>query len=187
VKKAAIKKILGDMPGFRRHGSFFIGNCNDSVLSGYCLDSPAECLYIWRFILPSYDNIEFLHLALGKRILSISKGTPSVGVDVADFLQRDWVEFCKVKDTASFVSYLDEENFEGAYIGWAKYLTYIWRKEFSRAERILSESDTLADFSKLKVIATNFAILSRKFQEQGWSGCEALLDDWVLKTKSTYC
>src|SRR5215471_3046251 len=92
MNKTDAAKMLANLPGFKKRGQFYIGTCNGSVISGYALDAPVGSVYIWRFVLPSYDDVEFLHLSLGRRIIaSTAIGHEDTNpIRVSETLRRDW-------------------------------------------------------------------------------------------------
>ena len=186
MKKNAVDKTLKNVVGPKKSGSFYLGVCNDSVISGYCIDAPPSAIYICRFILPSYDNIEFLHLSLGKRLLTVPQTGSEESFDLSDFLRRDWSEFSRINDSESLLRYIDAEQLDGTYSLWARYLTLVRRNDFSAAEELLG-AGAAKSFSELRAISQNFAELSDAKNRSGWDGCSALLSRWLQKTKATYC
>ena len=154
MKKNAVARILSNLAGFKKSGSFYIGTCNDSVIAGYALDAPPSAIYIVKFALPSYDHIEFLHFGLGRRILTLPKGNSAAGdIGVSDFLKRDWSAFSKVNDCESLIKYIDVEKLEGTYALWARYLTHIRCKEFDAAEHLHGDAAVAKKFSELQAIS----------------------------------
>jgi hypothetical protein len=188
MNKNVVSKTLAKMPGFKKSGSFYIGTCNDNVIAGYGLDAPPSAVYIWKFALPSYDDVEFLHFGLGKRILTLPQGNDTAGdIDLSDFLQRDWSAFFKVNDCESLIRYIDVEKLGGTYALWARYLTDIRCKDFDAAERLQGDAGVAKKFSELQAISKQFADLSEVRNRRGWEGCSALLDEWQRKTRAAYC
>src|SRR4051812_44462414 len=98
------------LPGFKRIGSFYVGMCNSEVVSGYALDAPPSATSVWRFVLPAFDKIEFLHMSLGKRIAVYVSDDVS---DISDeknldhLLKNDWEEFSDVRDARSLLIYVE--------------------------------------------------------------------------------
>ncbi len=76
MNKKAAAKVLSSLPGFRKLGSFYIGTCNQEVISGYALDAPPGGVYISRFVLPAYDHIDFLHCKHAGKCVSQRDGLP---------------------------------------------------------------------------------------------------------------
>lgn len=189
MNKNDAAKALTRMTGFKKSGSFYIGTCNDSVIAGYGLDAPPGAIYIWRFALPSYDNIEFLHFGLGKRILTLPQGSSGVGekVDFANFLLRDWSTFSEVNDCERLIGYINAEELAGAYALWARFLTHIRCKEFTAAGLLWDNANVAKKFAELKAISTQFAALSKARDRGGWERCSLLLDEWHRKTMAAFC
>lgn len=187
MKKEAIARVLTDKLGFKKKGAFYIGTCNDWVIAGYGLDAAPSATYITKFAVPAYDNIEFMHFGLGKRILTLpSSGAAKEGVDLVDFLRRDWSDFSKIEDCESLIRFIDAEKLVGVYALWARYLTYIQCKNFDAAERLCDASVAMS-FAQLQAISKHFAALSEAKSQGGWEGCLLLLDGWRQKTKAAYC
>jgi hypothetical protein len=187
MKKNAVAKALADMPGFIKRGSFYVGTCNDSVIAGYSLDAPPSAVYVWRFLIPAYDNVEFLHMSLGKRILTLPQSSEEGIVELSESVQRDWSDFSKVTDCGSLIKYLDVEQLASPYALWVRYLTHIQCKEFDAAERLNADASVAKKLSELQAISKSLAELSEVRSSGGWESCSALLDEWRRKTKAAFC
>lgn len=189
MNKKQIEIILSGAMGFKKRGNFYIGVCNDSVVSGYSLDVTPDAIYIWRFVLPSYDNVEFLHMTLGKRIITLPKRGEVSGekVDLSSFLRRDWSSFSEVDSCEDLIKYIDVEGLESTYALWVKYLTHIRCKDFEAAERLNAENDATTKFLELQVISKHFADLSEARKRGGMETYSTLLDEWKRKTTTTFC
>ena len=189
MKKDAIAKMLTSKLGLKKRGAFYLGTCNDSVIAGYGLDAAPSATYITRFAVPSYDDVEFLHFGLGKRVLTLPNNGDAARKNVypLDFLQRDWSDFSKVADCESLIKYIDFEKLEGTYALWARYLTHIQCGRFGAAERLHNDPSVAKKFSELRAISKHFADLSEAKSRGDWEGCFALLDRWRRKTKAAYC
>jgi hypothetical protein len=185
MRKKNVAKILHNLPGFSRKGLFFLGTCNDEVIGGYCLDAQPNNIYIWKFVLPSYDNLDFLHLSLGKRILTFPHDEDKAGEDahIQDFLRRDWSELCRVNNSESLIGYMNSEGLDGTYAAWVRFLTHIHLREFSTAEQIYRGVGVAEKFSALRAISQSFKELSEAEKRGGWESCLVLLDVWVSNTK----
>jgi hypothetical protein len=191
MKKAAVLKEVSRLPGFRKIGNFYIGTCNDDILSGYCVDAPPTNVYIWKFVLPAYDGVEFLHLSLGKRILDIkpskNENDNKASIELSQFLLNDWVELSLVKKRKDLNSYIAANNLDSGYALWVQYLTYIRDREFDRAEQLEHILSTDKRFPGSTMVADNFCSLSQVKRDHGWEGCFSLLNTWLHRTKTAYC
>ena len=188
MKKSAVARILANLASFKKNGSYYVGTCNENVITGYGLDAPPSAIYITRFALPCYDDIEFLHFGLGERILTLPMGDDAVSEsELAEFLRRDWSLFSAVNDCKSLIEYIDLEGFVGTYALWVRYLTHIRCGEFEAASRFVEGTEVARKFSEAQTIPTLFAQLSEAKSRGGWEACQALLDEWQRKTKATYC
>ncbi len=187
MKKSAIAKILSGL-GFKKSAGYYLGTCNDDVIAGYALDAPPSAIYIWQLVLPAYDNIEFLHMTLGKRILTLPKDDDSIApADVEEALRRDWAIFSKVTDCKSLIAYIGAEGKIGTYALWTRYLTHIRCGEFDAAQHLQNDVQVVREFSEAQSISAKFADLSAERSRGGWEACSALLDEWQRKTRATYC
>jgi len=189
MKKTTVARKLAGLPGFRKSGTYYIGVCNDDVIAGYCLDAPPTSIYVWRFVIPSYDNIDFLHMALGKRVLTLPHTQNGSGddIDITGFLLRDWVEFSRIRDRIDLISYIDHEALEGTYALWVRYITYIKNRDFIKAEYLLEVEGADEKFLDMPAVRNNFVALSKEREVGDWEGCFALLGAWGHRTKATYC
>jgi|HubBroStandDraft_1064217.scaffolds.fasta_scaffold04115_8 hypothetical protein len=190
MKKAEVIKHLARLPGFKKVGMFYIGLCNNDIISGYCLDAPPQNIYIWRFILPTFDNIEFFHLTLGKRVLSVTHSRFWDGddsIDIGQLILKDWSEFSKIKDRAGLLSYIDTEQLNSAYALWVRYITYIMNREFDRAEEIHNIPEINRMLLDFQFVSKNYTLLSKEKAESGWEGCVKLLDIWLKKMREKFC
>jgi len=187
MNKGAVANVLARVGALKRNGSFYIGTCNDAVIAGYALDAPPSAIYIWKFVLPTYDDIEFLHLSLGRRIMTLTQTDGTNPEELDGFIRRDWRQFSEVSNVENLVDYIETEGFEGTYADWVRYLTHIKQQEFDLAERLHGNAQATKRFSELQTISKQFHALLRAKELEGWEGCASLLDEWVKKTKATFC
>jgi hypothetical protein len=185
VKKTAAEKLLAKRPGFRKAGAFYIGTCTPEVISGYALDAPPGSLCVWRFVLPAYDRIQFLHLSLARRVAEYfadQEVTAPPGASLESVLRDDWAEASRIRDAASLSTYLQQEQYAGAYPRWALYLTHVWNGDIQAAEQLESEG-----FPTLQLITENAAALIQAKRDLGWPGARELLTRWSAETSSKFC
>jgi hypothetical protein len=187
VNKKSVAKVLSSLPGFKNAGGFYFGICNREVISGYVLDAPPGGLYIWRFILPIYDRIDFLHMALGKRIAQFSPNeTASSPTDVALLLKHDWEGFSNVRDCQSLLAYLDREQLEGDYSQWARYLTHIRCGELGAADRMENRWQS-SGFPRVQLVVQSMQMVLDAKGRSGWNGVQELLTEWSERTVEKFC
>lgn len=186
MNQKEIAHALEKVARFNKRGSFFLGTCNDSVIAGYGIDAPSSALYIWKFVIPTYDNVEFLHFSLGKRIVTIPRDdkTPLGLVELFNIFQRDWSSFSEVTDCESLTKYIELEKLEGTYARWVRYLTHIRSNEFDFAERLHDDTVVSKEFRECQAVSKSFAAMAEARSLGGWKRCSALLDDWQAKTKA---
>jgi hypothetical protein len=188
VNKKAVAKVLSNLPGFRTLGPYYIGTCNRDVLSGYALDAPPGGVYISRFILPAYDRIDFLHMALGKRIAQFSgneAASDSTGLHL--LLKNDWRLFSDARDCQSLLAYLDREQVEGDYYQWTRYLTYVRVRDIESASRMELQFQVFPGFPRVQLVAENMKAVLEVKERSGWDGVQALLTEWSEHTVAKFC
>jgi hypothetical protein len=190
MKRSEISKQLSRLHGFQKAGAFYIGLCNDDVISGYCLDASPNNIYLWKFILPCYDNLDFLHLSLGERIFSVTRsGLLSDGddVDVKQFLNEDWAEFSKIKDRGDILNYLEMKRITGIYAVWVRYLTFICNEDFGKAEEFSGIGEIDKKFKEFPIISGNYSALRNFLISGNYKECSDLLGLWRKKMKAKFC
>ena len=188
MNKQAIAKVLSSLPGFRKLGSFYIGACNQEVISGYALDSPPGGVYVWRFILPAYDRIDFLHMSLGERIAQFPQNrAASDSTDLDLLLKNDWQDFSNARDCRSLMAYLDRERVVGDYCQWTRYLTYAKVGDLESADRLELQWQSALGSLRLQLVAQNMKAVLEVKGRSGWSGVQELLTEWSEHTVKKFC
>lgn len=190
MKKESVARVIAKLPGFRKRGPFFVGTCNDNVIAGYSIDAPPSHTYVWRFVLPSYDRNEFLHMALGKRVVALPRVDDQNGPDAASLsaiLVEDWAHLKDVREAGDLLSYIEKEDLEGEYVGWTKYLTYIKQGRFEEAETLGEGLRSDPSFPRVALVANNLKSLSESMSKAGWDGAQHLLAEWGRETTATFC
>ena len=189
MKKRDILRRMGKLNAFRKVQSFYIGICNDDIISGYCLDMSPQNVYIWRFVIPSYDNISFLHLSLGFRILHIPL-LPQSEDHKADFeneILRDWSQFSKIDNRKSLIFYINDQTFAGIYPSWVRYITHIIEREFAEADRMTEEQGVEGEFSELKLISESYSLIKEAKMKLGWDAVWNIVRLWRDASIKCYC
>jgi len=188
VNKKAVAKVLSSLPGFRKLGSFYIGTCNQEVISGYALDAPPGGVYISRFILPAYDRIDFLHMSLGERIAQFPRNrSVSDSTDLDLLVKTDWQELSNARDCRSLMVYLDREKVAGDYCQWTRYLTYVRVGDIKSAGGLELQWQSSPGPARLPLIAQNIKAVLEVKERSGWNGVQALLTKWSEDTVRKFC
>jgi len=188
LNKKAVAKVLSRLPGFRKLGSFYIGTCNQEVISGYALDAPPGGVYVSSFILPAYDKIDFLHMSLGERIAQYpGNGPASDSADLDFLLKNDWQDFSSARDCRSLMAYLDRERVVGDYCQWVKYLTYVRMGDLEFADRLESQWQSSHGPPRLQLVAQNMHAVLEVKRRSGWRGVQELLTKWSEHTVTKFC
>jgi len=186
--KKAVAKALSSLPGFRKLGSFYIGTCNQEVISGYALDAPPGGVYISRFILPAYDRHDFLHMGLGGRIAQFPQSTAASDLTDLDLLlKNDWQDFSNARDCRSLVAYLDRERVVGDYCQWTRYLTYARVGDLESADRLELQWQSSPGPATLQLITQNVKAVLEVKERSGWTGVKELLTEWSEHTVKKFC
>lgn len=187
MNKRSVTRVLSTLPGFRKHGAFYIGTCNREVVSGYALDAPPGGMYIWRFVLPAYDKVSFLHMSLGKRIAEF--GRNQIGVSAAEvrkLVKTDWQSFANVRDCQTLLAYMEREC-TGDYCQWVTYLTYVRTGHLESASRLESQWQLSQIFPRVQLVAENLKAVQEARLRSGWAGVQDLLIDWSECTAAKFC
>jgi hypothetical protein len=176
------------VPGFRKIGSYYIGRCNSDIISGYCLEVTINVAYVWRFILPAYDKLESLHLALGDRFsrVQLKSADPEPRQAVTREMLSDWESLSRMMDRRALLADIDERGVSGIYPIWVRFLTQIRDRNYIDAESTLRGLDEARQFSKLPVIAENYKRLTEVRRLAGWEGCSEMLTRWSKETNDLY-
>lgn len=188
MNRKLVAKVLSSLPGFRNSGGYYIGTCNAEVVSGYALDVPPGGIYVWRFVVPAYDRIDFLHLSLGTRIAQFSrKETGSRSNDLDALLKNDWQSFANVRDCQSLLAYMEQERCEGDYYQWVRYITYIRTGSLESASRLEAQWQSLPGFPRVQSVAQHMKAVLDVKERSGWNGVQQLLTEWSKHTVAKFC
>lgn len=188
MNKKLAAKVLSRLPGFRNIGGYYIGTCNADVVSGYALDAPPGGIYIWRFIVPAYDRIDFLHMGLGTRIAQLSRGEidfPSN--DLGVLLKDDWQSFSNVRDCQSLLAYMEQEHCDGGYCQWVRYITYIRTGDLESASRMETQWRSSSGFPRVQSVAQHMKTVLEVKERSGWNGVQELFTEWSRRTVAKFC
>jgi len=170
VKNAA--KKLGLFPS----GNFLIGTRNKDIMSGLAIDATPSSIYIWTFVLPSFDDVTFMHMSLGERVVDL--GLSDYPLDHS--LENAWNYISFIKDTRQIIDYLEKENIVGEYAVWVRFICMIRLARFDEAEHMLGAVEKLQSISIPRKIEELRGVLSHS----GWPATQNLLVEWSCRTDS---
>lgn len=171
VSASEIKR-LAKSKGMRVFGNFLFAIENYDVISGLVIDAPPSRLHLWTFILPAFDEISFLHMGLGERL------SPAGGGNYFDQALNFYKEqLGNVVTAGDLIHNLECRKLQGFYAKWARLLCHVRIGEFSDAELLMSELDTirLPDNVRKQLFNMRFAL-----DNGGWLATQQLLNQWAI-------
>lgn len=65
---ALAKAVSALLPKFRATGSFLYHRDPILMLRGFAFDMPPGGCYVWKYYLPLFQDVEFLHMSFGYRV-----------------------------------------------------------------------------------------------------------------------
>jgi hypothetical protein len=65
---ALAKRVAALMPKFRASGSFLYHRDPILMMRGFAFDMPPGGCYVWKYYLPLFQDVDFLHMSLGYRV-----------------------------------------------------------------------------------------------------------------------
>lgn len=161
--------------GLRAVGNFLIAFHTRDVISGFTLDPAPSSTYIWTFLVPTYDDLSFLHMSLGQRIASAE-------VD-RDFFcgmhQTHAKKLEAVKTAADLLIYVDGLDFTSEYSEWIKYISAIRLGDFVAADATLKR---LLNLPMSNAVQRRLDAVLSVLKSGGGSGAQHLLESWSAQT-----
>lgn len=161
--------------GLRVVGNFLIAFHTPDVISGFALDPAPSSTYIWTFVVPTYDDLSFLHMTLGQRIASAEVDKDFFcGVHKAHANKLE-----PVRTAADLLVHVDGLDFTSDYSEWIKYISAIRIGDFAAADATLKRllNSPISDLVQHKLDA----VLS-SLRDGGESGAQHLLESWSRQT-----
>jgi hypothetical protein len=159
--------------GFGALGNFLIGARTRDIVSGVAIDATPSSTYMWTFLLPAFDDLEFLHMSLGRRMFSLD----TEGQPLEQQLIQAWASIAPITDAKGLLSYVVAEGMGGEYAEWVRFICLVRLGNFKRAESLLP-----------RVAQLQSADIPRKLEELdaarsigGWSAVRAVLNDWSIR------
>lgn len=167
--KSAAKKA-----NFLVVGDFIICFWNEHVVSGIAIDAAPAATHLWIFILPMYDDLSFLHMTLGERVVECDEGKKCFQLAYAIYEKR----IASIKTPAGIVDYMDRRGIEGNYSKFVRYLSYVRDGNYQAAENYYRE---FPELSTWRVCRDGMRRLKEVQSSEGWSGVQRKLDDWMKR------
>jgi hypothetical protein len=161
--------------GFYNAGNFLIGRKTKDIVSGFAIDAAPGAVYVWTFILPRFDEISFLHMSLGERVIDLSASDYSV----EDGLKNAWKALADVAGAERLIDYLDGHDIRGEYATWVRFICLIRLGRTEEAERMLEVIGSICVDSAPR----KFKELQDARKYGGWLAAQELLDDWSCRTE----
>ncbi|WP_141137972.1 hypothetical protein [Stenotrophomonas sp. CC120222-04] len=161
--------------GLRVVGNFLIAFHTRDVISGFTLDPAPSSTYIWTFVIPTYDDLPYLHMSLGQRIASAE-------LDKAFFCGMHEAYAKKletVRTAADLLLYVDSLDFTSDYSEWVKYISAIRLGDFVAADATLK---TLLKLPMSNAIQSRLDAIRSVLKNGGESGAQHLLETWSVQT-----
>lgn len=159
--------------GFHVIGDFLIGSHSNDVVSGLVLDSPPSSIYIWTFLLPTFDCLLFLHMSLGERIAACDIDDRCLEKSIT--MYRGSIS--NIKSAEDLMIHLESNN--SPYAVWAKYLCLIRMRDFVRAE---SYRQVVSESVRSKAVSDRLKSITDTQRSGGWEAAFSLLADWSQVT-----
>lgn len=168
--KAQIKREAKKM-GLRVKGNFLIAVHTKDVVSGIAIDAPPSSIYLWTFVLPTYDDLSFLHMSYGHRVATCA-GSEHCLSEAYDVYSRRVRGVDTAKD---LVAYLDKENIQGDNGIWVRLISHIRSGDLLAAETTLKK---LSAMPMHKETERKLSILETSFSGGGLLAAQDILEDW---------
>lgn len=174
LDKRLVKAAAKGM-GFNAKGNFLVGLQNSDIISGFAIDGAPSSTYIWTFILPAFDDIEFMSMSLGERVINLN----SMMSPINEGLEQAWSSISSITNASQLVSYINSSGIVGEYAEWTRFICFIRLGEFRIAEEMLSSIGLLKSMSiPIKLREIEF---SRSYG--GWAAAQDLLGEWSARTE----
>ncbi|MGS7839864.1 hypothetical protein ACVMVB_20125 [Stenotrophomonas maltophilia] len=160
--------------GMRVVGNFLIASYTRDVISGFAIDPAPSAIYLWTFVLPTYDDLSFLHMSLGQRV-AVAKGDERFFCG----MHTEYVENLeRVRAAADLLLYVDSLDFTSDYSEWVKYISAIRLGDFVAADATLK---TLLKLPMSNAIKSRLDAILSVLKNGGESGAQHLLETWSVQ------
>lgn len=161
--------------GLRVVGNFLIAFHTRDVISGFTLDPAPSSTYIWTFVVPTYDDLSFLHMSLGQRIASAE-----VDGDFFCGMHKTHANRLEMVRTAEdLLIHVDGLDFTSDYSEWIKYLSAIRLGDFVAADATLKR---LMNLPMSDLVQRRLDAVLSSLRNGGESAAQHLLESWSGQT-----
>ncbi|EVT73961.1 MAG: hypothetical protein ACN6PQ_15345 [Stenotrophomonas indicatrix] len=161
--------------GMRVVGNFLIASYTRDVISGFAIDPAPSAIYLWTFVLPTYDDLPFLHMSLGQRV-AVAKGDERFFCG----MHTEYVENLeRVRTAADLLIYVDGLDFRNDYSEWIKYISAIRLGDFLAADATLKN---LLALPMSSAVQRRLDAIISVLKNGGESGAQHLLETWSVQT-----
>ena len=144
-------------------GNFLIASYSEDVVSGLAIDAAPASTYLWTFVLPTYDNLPFLHMTLGERVATFGSGDDCFGDAYETYRQS----LDGVTTADDLLKYLDLRKI------------LVRLGNFAEAEDALDRMDGLP---VSKGIRQSMEKVRNALRSAGWPNAQRLLGEWSDET-----
>jgi len=109
--------------------NYFIGQRNSEVISGVAIDAPPSAFRIFTFVLPLYDVIDELNLALGDLAYDYRDGKTDI-VEGAAYFEKF---ILPIRTSSLLVEYIEENYQNHGYRTWLYYISLLKSGQYKKA------------------------------------------------------
>ena len=178
MKRFEVDKIRRDARSMGMHikGDFLIASRTADVVSGIAVDAAPSSIYLWIFVLPTYDDHSFLHMSLGHRVATCKGAGDCLSEAYGAYSQKlDGVASAK-----NLLAYIDSERIVSEYGMWVKYISYIRTGDALAASHMLEELllPSVPRLIRQRVERVNSSVLAG-----GIVAAQSLLEEWCCRTR----
>ncbi|HEY0567811.1 MAG TPA: hypothetical protein VGD13_06730 [Xanthobacteraceae bacterium] len=184
TKNKHLKALHNRLPMLGITGNFLFVLPVNQVMSGLAVEATPTHIYYWRYLIPLYDKIDFLHFGIAERIWSHSS---SESLDM-HFSESGISEKCIIAPNGSLdevISYCETVSSDNDYAQKALGLSHIMKGDWIRAEKELKKlrdtrklspgSMTMQGIEELVTLLTTVP-----------GGAKELLHQWITENKRKF-
>ncbi|QIG79934.1 hypothetical protein [Stakelama tenebrarum] len=173
VEKNRIKSVARKI-GFHDKGDFLVRARSKDIIAGLAIDGAPSSTYVWTFLLPAFDDLEFMHMSLGARVVNLA----TLEQPLEESLKDAWDAISPIRDAERLIAYLDAEGIGGEYAEWTRFICLIRLGKFDEAEGMLSSVKNLTAAS----IPQKLKEMDEFKSYGGWAAVQDLLVEWSSRT-----
>lgn len=169
-EKAAIKRAAREC-GFSVSGDYLFARKTNDIVSGLVIDAPPSQIHISTFILPVFDNIDFIHMGLGGRVAHCGSDG-----DCFDKAYGAYVSTIGcILSASDLFEYIEKNKMQGGYSKWARLICKVRSGDIQYASRMIAEFDESELAGRNR---DNLRELRSVLEHGGWHAVESLLAEW---------